>query len=398
MTDGIQIEGKVRVVNVGHSGGYEIEFQPKPGYEKAARQYAAVLPRLMDKEHAGQAINGSKSCQETPGCWNPMEGYTVNRRDGKVRWHLFLPLGMPIVNQRSVTLLHYPPFVALQKADYLDNMTLKRWQRLLMSVGIPEDEHWLYDNILDVNPIAAPGSGQSEYPNDYLPIMLSSVYFDSPEKKSDYIRQMLDASLNPEHNAKNKYTLPLLVGGSRLYDPQAPGWFRVRYKAQMPQNRNGTPQMNVLQAGEISIYPHSKKKTPYMGANHMIAAGVTGKCTDNAAKIPDIRQYEAQDLVAACFLKKYKDQPDIAPGDAKAQCCTQWFGNKDCRGAPKPAVTNEKLQICKLAQVDLYFNRVKIEPYCSEKQAEDWCKTATAKTYDPCMKNTAPRSCKGERP
>lgn len=392
-TDGIEIAAdSLEVMDIDGSGRYRIRFAPLAGFEAAARQYATVHPLLLDAEHAGQAINGAEACRATPGCWNPMAGYPVNRSDGEAKWHLFLPLGMPMVNHKAVTLLHYPPYVALRNADYLHNMTLQRWQRLLLAAGIAEREHWLYDNILDVAPIAAPGSGQAEYPNDYLPIMLSSVYFDHPEQGRNYLKAMLDTALNPAHNADNPSTLPLLVGGSPLYDPQAPGWFRVAYKAQMPRNRHGIPQMRVLQAGTVRISTDSTKLTPYLGANHMIAAGVTGRCTDDAAKIPDIRRYEAEDLVAACFVRQLGQEPGIGAAEAKRRCCGEWFGNDDCAGAPAPARARKE-QICVLAQIDLHFNGREIKPMCTRAQAERWCREAAGEDFDPCRRNDDYPNC-----
>ena len=122
------------------------------------------------------------------------------------------PLGMPMINHRAVTLLHYPPIVALQHADYLHNNTLIRWQRLLDRIGVPDVD--LYHSILDVNPIAAPGSGESEYPNDFFPINLTSLFFDNDFEGLDYVRSMLELTLDPPANAGNPQTLPLLVCGS----------------------------------------------------------------------------------------------------------------------------------------------------------------------------------------
>jgi hypothetical protein len=113
--DGIAlVEGSLQVTDIDGSGRYRIRFEPLPVSAEPAARFAAVHSRLLDGSHAGQAINGAEACRETPGCWNPMEGYPVNRSDGPARWHLFLPLGMPIVNHKAVTLLHYPPFVALR--------------------------------------------------------------------------------------------------------------------------------------------------------------------------------------------------------------------------------------------------------------------------------------------
>src|SRR5262249_28322043 len=130
----------------------------------------------------------------------------------------------------------------------------------------------------------------------------TSMFFDNEARGRTYLRSMLELMLNPPANAANPLTLPLLVCGSPLYDPQAPGWFRTRYKADLPKDANGSPTVNVLQAGFVRILPDSAKRTPYLIANHMIAAGVTGACTGDPGKIPDIRKYEAQDLSAASFL------------------------------------------------------------------------------------------------
>ena len=87
----------------------------------------------------------------------------------------------------------------------------------------------------------------------------------------------------------------------------------------------------------------------------MIAAGVTGMCTNDASKIPDIRKYEALDLVAASFLYEYAHDPDLDPEEAKQRACRRWFGNDDGSGAPNPPKAEDKQIICALAQTDLFF-------------------------------------------
>ena len=106
------------------------------------------------------------ACKETPRGIR-MAGYPVNGNDGPSQWVPCLPLGMPVANHRAVMLLHYPPIVAYRNADYLKNMTLQRWKQILLCAGVDRPE--LYHSIIDVNPIAAPGSGESEYANDFFP-------------------------------------------------------------------------------------------------------------------------------------------------------------------------------------------------------------------------------------
>ena len=363
--------------------GYEIAFTPQPGHEAAAAAFAKAHAAFLDPRHVGLALDGADACRGTP-AWNPMAGFPVNDQDGPCEWYPCLPLGLPLANHRAVTLLHYPPIVAYRHADYFNNNTLRRWAQLLQCVGVSDPT--LYHSILDVNPIAAPGSGQSEYQNDYFPINLASLFFDDAPRGLTYLRTMLDLLLNPAANDANPYTLPLLVCGSPLYDPQAPGWFRVRYKSQITHvDANGTPTVDVLQTGLVRINPDSPKLTPYMIANHMIAAGVMGRCTDDASKIPDIRQFEAQDLAAATFLKLYHEQPDIHPDEAMRQACRRWFGADHGGVAPDPASADDRLTICAMAQMDLCFDEKTALPMYTFEQAKTRCEQKGGPDYAPCF-------------
>jgi len=391
--DGIAIEPGSLSVTAGDQG-YTVRFTPATGYEAQAAAFAQMHATSLDAAHAGLALQGFDACARTP-AFNPMAGYPVNGSDGPSLWLPCLPLGMPLANHRAVTTLHYPPIVAYRTADYLNNMTLRRWAQILTCAGLTNPS--LYHTIVDVNPIAAPGSGESEYPNDYFPINLTSLFFDNDADGLTYVRSMLELMLNPPWNASNPYTLPLLVGGSPLYDPQGPGWFRIRYKDQLPKDQNGSPTAEVLQAGFVRINPMSSKRTPYLIANHMIAAGVTGTCTGDPSRIPDIRKYEAQDLVAATFLSLYADNPAIDPADAKRQACERWFGTADGSGAPKPPSKDDALVICALAQMDLCFDPVKIAPKYTYDEARQRCMQASQvptwvppfgpllQGYDPCF-------------
>jgi hypothetical protein len=383
--DGIGIqEGSLKVTP--HEDGYQVSFAPAAGFDAQAARFATMHVAMLDEQHFGLALKGADACKRTP-AWNPMAGYPVNHSDGPSEWLPCLPLGMPLANQRAVTLMHYPPIVAYRTADYLNNMTLRRWAQLLTCVGITDTS--LYQSILDVNPIAAPGSGESEYPNDYFPISLTSQFFDDEKRGLNYVRSMLELMLNPASNASNPLTLPLLVCGSPLYDPQAPGWFRARYKAQLPTDKNGSPTVDVLQVGLIRLHADSAKATPYMVANHMIAAGVTGQCTSDPTTIPNIQKYEAQDLVAATWLSLYahalaQGKP-FDPAAAKAQACQRWFGAADGSGAPNPPDANDKLTICALAQMDLCFDPVKIAPMFTFDEALARCKQAGGADLSPCF-------------
>lgn len=341
--------------------------------------------QVFSKDYAQKAIRGMELLKEM-GVWNPMEGYHVNRNpiDKDSRWNLFPPLGLNIIGQKGMLLMHYPPWAVLVAGTFDNAMTMQRWSRILKHSGVDEKDIEKYKTFIDINPIAAPGSGESEYPNDYFPIMMASGFFDGPSDR-DYIRSMLELFLNPPDLPEDsQYTLPLLICGSPLYDPQAPGWFKVAYKDVLPQDENGIPMVSVLQTGKFKIRPDSNKETPYMISNHMIAAGVTGRCTNDPSKIPDIRQYEAQDLVSATFLKLYADNPNLDPYTAKEQACMRWYGNKDGEGVPQPPDSNDAQTLCALAQMDLYFEPTPApHPKYTFEEAVKLCQESSQKN-NPC--------------
>ena len=347
--------------------------------------------QIFSKNCAQKAIRGMELLKEL-GVWNPMENYKVNSNpaDGTSKWHLFPPLGLNVMGQKGLLLLHYPPWAVPQLGTFNNAITMNRWEQVLKSAGILSKDVDFFKTFIDVNPIAAPGSGESEYPNDYFPIMMASGFFDGPPDR-DYIRSMLELYLTPPDWPKDrKYTLPLLICGSPLYDPQAPGWFRVSYTDILPKDKNNVPQVNVMQVGTFRVRPDSPRETPYLIGNHMIAAGVTGKCTDHPEKIPDIRQYEAQDLVAATFLKLYAENPDIDPEEAKRQACERWYGNPYGFGAPVPKDLNDRRTICALAQMDLFFEALpKPHPKYTFEEAWQRCAKAT-ETDNACFGDIKP--------
>lgn len=388
----LKADGIKGIENVSASlqkGEYHIKIEGSTD-KKILKSFAKRHVKVFGPDYAQKAIKGMKLMKKL-GVWNPMKDYHVNLNpnDGTSKWQLFPPLGLNMIGQRGLLLMHYPPWAVLQAGSFDDAMTMKRWTRMLTSSGVHEDDADYYKTFIDVNPVAAPGSGESEYPNDYMPIMMASAFFDGP-KDRDYIKSMLELFLNPPGMDKDsKYTLPLLICGSPLYDPQAPGWFRTAYTDILPQVDN-IPQVNVLQAGKFKIFPDSKKETPYLIGNHMIAAGVTGKCTPDSSKMPDIRLYEAQDLVAATFLQLYSQNPDIDPEVAKAQACKRWFGNEEGTGSPEPESDDDKLAICALAQMDLFFaSKPTSHPLYSYKEACERCKQKGVMD-NPCFDSIKP--------
>lgn len=375
----------------GKGDGYVVEFTVAAAQLPAAQAFSERHQTMLDERHSGLALRGCAKAQATPGAWNPMAGFEVSKSDGLCVWEPFLPLGMALSRNGAVTLMHYPPIAALRSADYLHNMTLERWRRLLAAAGFGPEELYRYCTTLDVNPIAAPGSGQSEYANDYFPTLLTSAFFDDDDASTSYVRTMLSFLLDRPDAPSEKYTLPLLVCGSPLYDPQAASWFRVRFKDQLfTPGQDVTGACPVGTAGYIKLSPHSTKLTPYLISNHMIAAGVTGRCTGDASAIPDIRQYEAQDLVAASFLKAFADDPNVDVQVALTQATDRWFGPGRTFGSvPAASDAKDRRMECALAQVDLFFDPVHIKPVLTLEQASARCAALSLGTDDPCCPNCA---------
>ncbi len=392
--DGITNVSKVEVKENGHD--YEVYLHYTSSKDQVVK-FGERHATIFNKNHAMKAIRGAELLKEM-GVWNPMAGYKVNtnKGDGICKWHLYPPLGLNVIGQKGILLMHYPPWACLTAGTFDGAITMNRWEQLLKCSGIAPENVNLYKTIIDVNPIAAPGSGQSEYPNDYFPIMMASGFFDGGPDR-DYIKSMLELYLSPPDLPKNsKYTLPLLICGSPLYDPQAPGWFRTAYKDILPQDKNGIPEVNVLQTGTFKIRPDSKRETPYMIGNHMIAAGVTGRCTDDPSQIPNMLQYEAQDMVAASFLKMYAEHTNLTPEQVKAKACERWYGDPNGNCAPYPKDESDRRTLCALAQMDLFFSsKPKPHPVYDFDQAWERCKDATMRD-NPCFGNIRPIGGKSE--
>jgi hypothetical protein len=172
------------------NGGYVVRIES--GDPAATLQSFADRHTVLFGADAGlKAVRGKQLLQDL-GVWNPMEGFHVNTSpsDGVCKWNLFPPLGLNVINQKAVLLMHYPPWAVLQKATFSNAMTWRRWNTVLLASGMKQEVADRCQTIVDVNPIAAPGSGQSEYPVDYFPIMMASGFFDGGSDR-DYIRSML---------------------------------------------------------------------------------------------------------------------------------------------------------------------------------------------------------------
>jgi len=332
----------VSLVNIGSSTYYQIKIDSD---DSKAADYKVMMPPIFQENIGGQALNGVNACKEMGQvCWNPLRGFGTGKNESQ--WDIFMPLGLPLVSQKMIMLLHYPPYVSLEDHDYLKNNTMYRWERMLESVGVPKTEIRLYESIVDINPIAAPGSGQSAF----LPIMMATNYFDYPQANREYIGPMMAHMIDPPANKSATNTLPIIIFGG-----EAIGFWRLKYRDQLPLDYKGFPEFGVLQYGSLKVSSTSAKKTAYMGANHPIAA-VYQKCDTS----PGILEMEKQDLTTACFTQKLANDPAMDPETAQNACYEQWMKPK--------AGSAEEATICANAIIDMSnYNS------CNWEQATTWC-------------------------
>jgi hypothetical protein len=217
--------------------------------------------------------------------------------DGKwaYSWNLFLPLGMALVNRRSVELLHFPPDYSLTQAqDYLRSATTDRWATLLTDNGIPADQTPGYQTIIDIAPIAAPSNAGKD---------LEGVY--------DYFKDYQTTMVKNISQSAGGEALPMVAFGTPVRN-----WIKQQYG----------PTVNVLSL--VTISPSPGLKVPVLGSNHpsyiWFVANPTNYTGSDATAKADAAGLKvmAQDLSAACWQAAMGRQPDSNP-DVELKTCTQ---------------------------------------------------------------------------
>ncbi|MBI2305905.1 MAG: hypothetical protein HYU78_01250 [Rhodocyclales bacterium] len=324
----------LKVTPVGGAGGYNVQVRSS---DPRAASYGPTQIAWLKNGRLG--LQGVQNCQKDSTCWEPKGSGLACVGP----WQFYLPLGLPMISQKMVMLLHYPPYTAMQQSDYLNNATLNRWQRLLVTVGVPASDWTLYTTTVDIFPIAAPGSGQS----GCFPTASATNYFGSAG--SGYIPTMLGAlTVTPPAGAGN--TVPVII-----YGAEAIGYWNATYPA---------APVAVNKAGSTKLSAAATQTTPYMGANHPIAA-VYQTCTST----PGIETMAKQDLTTACFAQSMAATPAADPVSVAATCKGNYFA-----ATPAPAYAS---QICVTAVIDK-------SPQFAQwttAQAKAWC---DAHNNSPC--------------
>jgi hypothetical protein len=308
------------------SGGYKVEFHSA---DPRAAAYGATHAAWLKNGRLG--LQGVQNCQKDATCWEP--------KGPKLAcvgpWQFYLPLGLPMIAQKMVMLLHYPPYTALQQSDYLNNATLNRWQRLLAAAGVPGTDLALYTTTVDIFPIAAPGSGQA---GCFAPAS-AGAYFGA--RGAGYIPAMLGAlALAPPAGGGN--TIPIVI-----YGKEAIGYWNATYP---------DAPTDVNKAGSVKLGAAAAGPTPFMGANHPIAA-VYQDCRSE----PGIEAMVKQDLTTACFARSMSLTPGADPLGVAGACRAAYHAT-----APAADIAS---QICVTAVVD---KSPQFAPWTTV-QARQWC-------------------------
>lgn len=307
--DGVA-DASVKVALEGEAGARSVRVRITPA-DDTSRRYAEVHPRFLDQAHAQQALKGIAACRDKPGCWDPkpVEGEP---------WAAYLPLGLPMVNQRTVLFLDYPPVPALTGKDYLDNFTMCRWGRVMGAAGAQAPT--TYETIVDSRPIAAAGSGQDAYLPDPL-----SYFDDTTGAAGRYITPMLGLLAGGEE------ARPVAVFGSAARK----AWARIAGRSQVGVLDVGTADLG-KDAGEVAwISTNHPDVTSY----NCCPGDPDKSCGTSHALLTD----ESKDFTAACWLITMADNPGMTPEAARAACAQRWT---------QPAAAADRQALCVQAKLD----------------------------------------------
>ncbi|MGH1373808.1 MAG: hypothetical protein ACRBBW_17330 [Cellvibrionaceae bacterium] len=236
-------------------------------------EYATQIPTFLDNGLlAANAVTELKSQK----LWNDED------------WRFFLPLGLSIINQRSVQLLHFPPEYSLPDQDYLDSKTSQRWEKLLELNSVPVNEVTLYESILDVAPIAAPASAGSTLSDTYS-------YFEP------YVVKMLPLLLNIDEGSNN--ALPIVAYGGPVRS-----WVKSHFNLD---------SFGVNSFDTVTI--ENNIQAPILGANHPSYIWYA-KENGRAAAFKVMQQ----DLVSACWQAKMGIEPSADGHKTLSNCKSYW--------------------------------------------------------------------------
>ncbi len=291
--DGLASGGATGNVQVDGSG-VTLYLQGPPVISNQLLAFSKALTQFLANGAAALADIATIQSQN-PSIWDPQ----------KNGWRFMLPLGLPLVSQRSAQMFHYPPMNLINPSqDYLNDAVPTRWSELLQANGMWDvGDIPLFERLLDCAPIAA-GDDQGTYISQ---VLTPKNYF------TDYQLAQLALFLTP-HTTAQGYTIPLVVCGGpprQVFD----SLFNVT--------------LGVNQAMTVPIVPGYK--TPVLGANHpyYFYAQAQGFTTVGSGKMlasgcPKATTIMTQDLAAAQWQLAMANDPTQDPATVMATCVAHW--------------------------------------------------------------------------
>jgi len=194
---------------------------------------------------------------------------------------------------------------------------------VLTAVGI--DNPTLYETIVDIRPIAAPGSNTSQNLPD------AQKYFNDPSGTTGgyYINPQLNLMLDPQTSPSTSKTLPLVVLGT----PAREQWDKI--------TKSGT---SILNTG-IATIPGASKPTPYILGNHPDVT--TYQCCpgDPSSRCDSFNLVEDEeiDVQIVCWAQAMSINPDADPKATLESCRSKWVTKR---------TPDDDLTFCALARID----------------------------------------------
>ncbi len=210
------------------------------------------------------------------------------RKDGKwndKEWRMYLPLGLAMVDQRSVQLLHFPPDYSLPEQDYLGSKTSQRWESLLELNGVAAADVTRYEAIVDIAPIAAPASAGNSLEATY-------TYY------APYAHGMLEFLTKRQKGTAR----PVVAYGYPVRN-----WVQQQFGV----------ALQVMQTGTIKF--SDGVSATIIGANH---PSYIWYAKDKGFAVAEQVMY--QDLAAACWQATMGNNPEANPAQTATRCDSGW--------------------------------------------------------------------------
>ncbi len=294
---------------------------------EALNAYYYMLPRfLANGWRAHEIVTELKAS----GQWN--FGSTP-----KDKWRFFIDLGMPMITQRSLQFLHYPPKRLLEKFqnhmhDEVDDRWIEllaaqdeaKWEALVKQVSEDKERHRpkepapLGYTIINATPIAAPDSAGAGPPTSAFGV---------------YQAQQLQLLVKESHQPG--YTIPVLVHGIyaiRMFTKT----FGIDLDVLVPQTAEIVPGLKTPVIGATHPFHfYAAAQVDTSGGHHPWDTIGSGKFGPNCQLASQLMQ---QDLIVARWQTLMAENPSKDPGVVLAECTRFWLDRQN------------KQKICMLVQ------------------------------------------------